>query len=481
MTRFRTMFALALACALTLPQAALAGAPGSWTPISPTISSSLSQSSLVRRANGGLVAQWGHSGSPDVLESRRISSAGAAEPLITTTLAPSAAITNPGLLYTPGTDCTESWIGAETGGAYNGGLYRSQLWPSASDWSVSSTNLINNAVSEAYASNNVSVDWSATNSRVFATWDQAGYVYSLRSDGVTQAGQTLLEGGPNANYPNVACDPAGTSVLASWASISSTVPGVKIAAINPSTGAPISTWTLPGSATTYYGAPSFDIMMQRTPMCAVAGNGFVVGYPVGYPTRKTVVLWHATTAGADGSIAVAGGSSKKDAVTVSAEGTSTRLWVTWAEMSGSKPVIRARRSDAAGNAFGAVVTLAVPSGVSRVVNASADAQSGKLDVVALLQNASGYQQYHTQILPGMTVSASPTSLKRKAKKTVRIRVLDVKSPVAGAVVKFGKKKAKTNSNGYATFKAGPYKQKQTVKISVSRTGYTATSLSFKIK
>jgi hypothetical protein len=486
MRRIGPLLALTLATVLVLPQIAAAGAPGVWTAISPPISSSLSQADAVRRSNGELTVEWAHSGGHDVLESAKVSAAGAVTPYVTTDNSWSI-ITNPGLLYTASNDAVEAWFGAQGMGApFDGGLFRTVRGGDAAAWSFPSTisNLINPSTSGAYASNNVSLAWSLNQLRVFAVWDQAGSVWVARSTGGSPAAnQVLCEGGSNANYPNVATDPLGTgsSVLATWASISNTSPGVKIAAINPTTGAPTTTWTLPGSSTMFSGSPSFDIMMQRTPLVAMPGGTFAVAYPIGYPTHKTVRVWRATTGGPVASADVATGSSRKDAVSVAVEPGTSRLWVTWAENTGSKAYIRARRSDSAGNLYGAVVSAAIPSGTSYVQSICTEGNTGKLDVVALLQSASGYRHYHTQMLPGLTVAVAPAHIHTKSRKTISIRVLDVKSPVKSAKVKLGSKSVYTNSKGYASFKVGPYKKATTLKFSVSKSGYTSTSLSYSVK
>ncbi len=474
---------LPLAGALLLPRAAAAGPPGKWTAVSPATLDSLSQADAARRADGELVAEWAHAGTPDVLESVRVSAAGAVSPYVTTSGAWEAA-TNPGLVHTPSNDFVEAWFGAQGLADFDGGLYRSQLAASATSWTVSDVNLIDPSVSSAYASSNVSTAWSPNQSMVFAVWDQAGYVYVVRSPGIGTSTQTLLEGGSNALYPNVACDPraTGSSVLAAWASQSSTHPGVKIAAVDPATGAPGTATTLPGSVTTFAGTPSFDVMMQRTALVAQPGGSFAVAYPVGYPSTHVVRLWHATTSGSTGSIDLATGSSHKSAVALAVEPDSARLWAAWADQVGSKTFIRVRRSNSSGTRFGATVTLSLPSGASAVQSICAEGGTNRLDIVALLAQPSGhYRQFHTQVLPGLTVAASPGSIKVGAKKTVTIRVGDVTAALKNALVKLGSKAVKTNSAGKASFKIGPFKKATTLKFIVSRSGYTTTSLSFKVK
>ena len=312
--------------------------------------------------------------------------------------------------------------------------------------------------------------------RVVQAWDQAG---SARVHAGASAALTSYEyeGGSNCNDTNIATDPSGSLWFASWSSISSTTNGVRVARVDPATGAMLAgPWTLPGSTTNNeYGSHSFAAMSQRTPMTARTSGGIYAAYPTGYPTANVIRLWRLDAAGPSGPRAVTSTSGgEKRTVALTAEATDPyRLWVVWTETSGGRTVLKARRSNASGTAFGATVTRALPSGSQWLAKLSASGGVGRCDVVALIQQSTGWGQYHTQLLPGLTLTRSPTSIRVKRKATVKFRATDAGAPVAGATVTIGGRSAKTNASGYASVAVGPYKTKRTLTARVSKPGYVA--------
>jgi len=184
-------------------------------------------------------------------------------------------------------------------------------------------------------------------------------------------------------------------------------------------------------------------------------GGTYLAYCRGYPTCKNIALWKVGAAKAK----TVPKSKGADTVAV-ARGPGGRLWVLWDNNSTSK--IYATSTNPSVGRFGPVRTLNLPRGSSSSYRLSAEGSASRtVDVV--VNNNSGL--YHSQIRPGLSLSASPRKWDGDRRTTVKFTVKDTGSPVANAQVKVAGKSDRTNGQGIAkiTFGAGtrPGKYKAT--------------------
>src|SRR5207253_1532460 len=89
-------------------------------------------------------------------------------------------------------------------------------------------------------------------------------------------------------------------------------------------------------------------------------------------------------------------------------------------------------------------------GVFGVGTVNLSAQSGRVDVLAIIQGSSGSSLQHTQLLPGLSLLRTGLVRRRGGTAAVTFKVLDAGDSVAGARVHAGGRTAATGANGTAT-------------------------------
>jgi hypothetical protein len=237
--------------------------------------------------------------------------------------------------------------------------------------------------------------------------------------------------------PGIAANTAGQAFMA-WYSNAMGNLGVHAQGVAADGSALGSALTMPGTGAMAVG------MIGRTPIVARVGGGFYVAYATGYPVLNSIRLWRV---GAPTTLLLArtGGNAT---ATLAADGNG-RLWVAWTNIVGASPRVLAARSNRAATKFGAVVDAGRPPGASSIYRLDASATPGALDVFA---NASiginpGSETYATRVLPGLTLTADPTRLRRGRTRKVSFRVTDAGDPVAGARVRVRGRSGMTNARG----------------------------------
>jgi hypothetical protein len=96
-----------------------------------------------------------------------------------------------------------------------------------------------------------------------------------------------------------------------------------------------------------------------------------------------------------------------------------------------------------GTVFGATVRRSGPRNVVEAQVIDLSAQADKLDVLGTYSSVAGSNLFHTQALPGLSLSAT-------GGRTVRFRVTDAGEPVAGATVSVRGRRLKTDGSGRAS-------------------------------
>jgi hypothetical protein len=146
-----------------------------------------------------------------------------------------------------------------------------------------------------------------------------------------------------------------------------------------------------------------------------------------------------------------------------------RLWVAFS----AKGRIYIKRSNADPDRliFGSPALVRLPRGTTSVWDLKISAQNHLLDVVAVLDTATGAPAiWHTQVYPALTVEPHVNHF--RGRERIRFRVTDVVTPVAGAVVRVGGRSATTNGDGMASIVLGPYDRKRFLEVTASKDGYT---------
>jgi hypothetical protein len=199
-----------------------------------------------------------------------------------------------------------------------------------------------------------------------------------------------------------------------------------------------------------------------------------IAYGGGYPTTSKALLWRV---GAARPMTL--DDRQADHVVSLAAAPDGRLWVFWVLRSGARQAVYARRSNAAATAFGPAVSAGAPPGQQTGYKISGSAQRGRLDLVGLYAATGAPGQWHTQVLPGLAVKASPATVsgRRSAKVTFRVSNPD---PVQGAKVSAAGKSATTDAKGRATIALGPT-SKRTIAVTVTKSGYTRGGATLRVR
>jgi hypothetical protein len=231
---------------------------------------------------------------------------------------------------------------------------------------------------------------------------------------------------------------------------------------------------MPGSTTLFNGAQETSQQLQRVPVAARGGGGVYVAYPSGYPTTNQVRLWRI----ADSKSAVLA-TSKSDHIVNLAGTLDGRLWVFWVERSTNE--VFARRSNKTATSFGPAVKVKAAPGQQSAFKIDGNAQgTGTLDVVVLFGGSNGQQaQWHTQFLPGLSLTSSKSKINGGKTTAVKFTVKDPDA-VKGVKISAGGKTATTDGGGHATINLGPTKAKK-ITATAKKTGYTTASIKIKVK
>jgi hypothetical protein len=248
--------------------------------------------------------------------------------------------------------------------------------------------------------------------------------------------------GPYGYDAGLAADTAGRGVLA-WYSSAASLRGVITQSVSPN-GAPLgSTMRMPGTEVMEVG------MLGRTPVVARVGGGFYVGYAVGYPALNAVRVWR--VGGTSTTLLARTAGNATATVAAAPDG---RLWAVWANTGAGSPRVFASRSNREGTIFGTAVDAGRPTGAMSVYRLDASATRGALDILGLA--SIGVEPtaatYHRRVLPGLTLRAGATRVRRGRTTAVTFTVLDAGAAVRGARVRVGPRSGTTNRRGRITLR-----------------------------
>lgn len=476
---------LVLAVAAGRPQAAAAGGPGVWTDISGSLGTgtpSLIQPDAARGSGGTLHVVWATTGLPEYLMYRQVAADGSL-PGAVRTLTPDGwgIVSKPAIVALPsGSGSLRVFAGGQSPGAVLEGLIG---WASDDNGAGFSSPALITTGGTAYGSAMSAV---STGSTIFQTWANTFGVYThlgTSAGGVQDVNDLGVPGAIGYN-PALGFDASSNSLYVVSQYLATGKDGLWARQLDPATGLPLSSsFQLPRSSTVYEGTPSFSLEDTRMPVAGLVGQpAVIVAYPAGYPTPTTMRVWRISPAGgAPATTVLASGGSQKDATAVAAD-SNGRAWVVWTDRSGSgaRRSVFAVRSNVGATAWGTVVSLKGPTGTDTLWQLAASAQSDRVDVLAQYQKGSDNAIYHTQLLAGLKVTVSPSTVKAGKKTTVKVTVTDAGAGVAGAKVTIGKKSGTTSASGVAKVKVTATKAGK-LKVTVKKTGYATGSATLRVK
>lgn len=263
--------------------------------------------------------------------------------------------------------------------------------------------------------------------------------------------------------PNVAFDLVGGSGFVAWNDLpGANANSVKVVPLEG--GAPM---TAPRSGAPWIG--------QRVSIGGRSGGGVYMAYGSGSnPFTAKPAWWRVGAASAS----VIGG-QKEARHTGLTPGRGGRLWLFWDR--GGK--IYAARTNGAATKIGQIVAIKPPSGTGAIYRLNGEGSRGPLDLLVLADAKGGLGYFHQRVLPGLTLTARPKTVRRGEK--VAFRVMDAGKSVKGATVllRLGKKKLskKTNRRGRATIRVPARTRPHSYPASATKGGYTAAKRKLRVR
>jgi hypothetical protein len=273
--------------------------------------------------------------------------------------------------------------------------------------------------------------------------------------------------------PGVALDGATGTVVVAWYAIVAQGNAVYARTVDPSTGQPIGT-TLQMPGTTGTNTPN-----QHVGLAGVPGHpGVWAVYTGGGVLSTKILVWKVGDAAATTIAAKRTGGFRTPAISVTPDG---RLWVAWS----ANGRISAARSNRARTRWGAVTSIPVKRGTQTMYNLATSAETGVLDLLAAFSPSStgGVQTWHSQIDPGLTITARPRGPKVHlgASVTVTVTVSDAGSAVPGATVTVGGHRGHTSARGTLTIKLGPFTRATTLHVAAAKQGYASATAAVRVR
>ncbi len=298
--------------------------------------------------------------------------------------------------------------------------------------------------------------------------------------------------------PKLAADGSTGQPSIAWFSNAPGWDGVYVQEVDPR-GNPIghTPYHAPGSEANTTG------LRGQTPLTTRPGHfGVVTAFTTGNPPNK-VLVWTApyhTPSGAlfDTSkpIVVSTGAAEVRNLNITAD-SSGRLWVVWTrDVGGPVEVYAARSDNGTGDIhFGAPVSLTGPSGTDNSFALSASPNGNGLDILGTFGSTadSNAAVWQTHVEPGESVSSKAVTVASGRKTTVSVHVGDAGHPLAGATVTVVGRasnarahhprtiSARTDRRGVARLRVGPFAHATTLRLRVTKAGYTPSMLGVRIR
>jgi hypothetical protein len=301
-------------------------------------------------------------------------------------------------------------------------------------------------------------------SGIGATVTSAGTVIAAQGDAAAGTNVVRVAGGAEVPYetagccasePDVAVDSVSGQVVLGWYSSASGRAGLWTQAVG-SSGLVGTRAAVPGSSVT----PS-----QRTAITGrLDAGGVYIAYAAGTPGSSVNVL----RVGGSPLVVARGNAIEHVGIAPAPDG---RLWLFWSR--GSEYL--ATRSNRRATRFGTLTRIALPVADARTYGLYGEGSLGPLDLVAHAGGGTDVPDWHTQVLPRLSLSVSSRTFERGGQTLVRLtfQVTDAGDAVSGARVRAAGKSLATNGHGKASVLLLATSKR--VAVRATKDGYAAAS------
>jgi hypothetical protein len=422
----------ALACALAL--AAASGPPGEWTRVTGQTGRNIDEPAMARAPDGTLhvVALERGAGSGLIgLIHYAVGADGRVLEERTPVLEGWRSLSNPWLMVDG--DSLRVLVsgvrGSTPGDPFDGGIYTLTAPLDGTQWALQDASVTRSKSTAAPGA-------ARGKDGVVVAWAGSGGLFFHQAVGGSGDDQEIPTTGCCTYDPAAAADAATGEIVIGWYSNITNAHG-RYTTVVPGAGAP---QFAPGSATADR-ASSLSPSQRFALTARLAAPGVYAAYCAGYPTCAAVNLWRH---GAAEALTVARPRNTR-AVAV-APGPEGRLWVMWQD--GTE--LRATRTNRAASRVGPLATVTPPPGAQTVWRVNGDGATGPLDLLATIGAAEGISVWHTQVLPILALTASPTGFTAGDTARVTFTVTDAGDPVLGATIEIGGQRLTSDAAGRAT-------------------------------
>jgi hypothetical protein len=430
-----------------LPGTSHAGGPGKWTKLS-TIDNAFATFGMLRTSDGHLHLVWLNKQASDLTNTYGTATLSLAGSVLGTgTAFPHWDALDPDpQLVKDGSQIRLVFIGA-TGpsGCFSTGL----VYTGTSSTGLTFTLATNTSMSSHSAGIDNLAATAASNGTTPIAAFAAGRLFHENVDtcpaGSSDGTITMTSGSAPTN-PSIATDTNNGSVWVAWYQ-NFQKPGYWVDKILPIQSAPVEA---PGSDDS--SPKQSNHPLQPVALAARAGGGEYMAYCAATSSKACahIDLWKV---GASTAMQVPDSATGNARHVALAAGKQGRLTVLWYDTVQNK--IHAVRTNTAATAFGTDRTISPPPNTSTIESVQGEGTFGRLDVLVNDQlSTAGFPVtlWQTQILAGLSLTASPAKFSNTAAHTVTFAVKDAKQAVQGAKVscKGLTKTDTTDSAGKAT-------------------------------
>jgi hypothetical protein len=220
---------------------------------------------------------------------------------------------------------------------------------------------------------------------------------------------------------------------------------------------------------------------QPVALAARVGGGVYMAYCVASASQPCshIDLWKV---GSAKPLVVPGSANTTGAHVTVAAGPKGHMWVAW--YNAAKKVIHAVRTNTTATRFGVNRTIKAPSKSFNFTDIQGQGSSGRLDVLVddrLSTAGLPIDLFHTQILPGLSLNASPHTFSHKKAATVKFTVRDAGQAVSGAKVACLGKHGQTTASGTVKLHFGKGRAVGKHVCTATKAGYAPGKTTLKVK
>ena len=420
---------LAVAAALAAPLGASAGKPGTWTRLHSGNATS-AEPGLARTADGTLHVVWQRTSSPlrDDVVHQAISPEGAPVGAATVVAQGWQSINGHVELAAVNAELRAFWAGV-TSGLLSGPTVMATSQNGGTTWGAPAPVTASRA--------------GAAASGIGAGVTPSGTVVAAQGDAAAGTNVVHVGGGADVSYetagccasaPDVAVDTISGQLVLGWFSSAAGRTGLWTQTIAAS-GLVGARAAVPGSSATPPG--------QRT---AITGRLDAGGVYVAYGAASTAsTSVNLLRVGGSPLVVARGSGIEHVGIAPAPEG---RLWLFWSR--GSEYL--ATRSNRRATRFGTATKIALPAADAKTYGLYGEGSLGPLDLVAHAGTGAAIPDWHTQVLPRLSLRSSSKTFKRSERTFARLtfQVTDAGDAVSGARITVAGQSLATNAQGKAS-------------------------------